>query len=67
LEAQLAEKAKYGKFEDAIADLNELDLVTRLSVSEYAGTLSMTDDEFKKKIETEKKLREMLLSLVTKP
>jgi len=66
LEAQLAEKAKSGKFEDAIANLDELDLVTRLSVSEYAGTLSMTDDEFKKKIETQKKLREMLLSLVTK-
>jgi len=66
LEADLEEKEKSSKFEDAIASLNELDFVTRLSVSEYAGTLSMTDDEFKKNTETKRKMRELLFSLLQK-
>jgi len=37
-----------------------------LSVSEFAGTPSMTDEAFKKSIETRKKLRELLCSLLKK-
>jgi len=60
------EEEKSGKLDDAISKLDDLDFPTQLSVSEYATILSMTDEAFKKSIETRKKLRELLFSLVKK-
>jgi hypothetical protein len=55
-----------GKFEDAIADLDDVDFLTKQTVQEYAETLSMSDKEFAEQYEHKKKFRNLLISLVKK-
>lgn len=55
-----------GKFEDAIADLNDVDFLTKQTVQEYAEIVSMSDREFSKRQELKKKFRDLLVSLVKK-
>jgi hypothetical protein len=52
--------------EDAISKLDDVDLVTKLSVQEYIGLLSMSDEEIAKEDEIRKKFRDSLRSLVKK-
>lgn len=55
-----------GKFEDAIANLEDLDFISKLTVQEYADVLSMSDEEYAKQEEMKKKLRDLLVSLTKK-
>lgn len=54
------------KFEDAIANLNNVDFLTKQTVQKYAEAMSMSDEEFSRKQQNEKKFRDLLLSLVKK-
>ncbi len=54
------------RFENAIADLDDVDFLTKQTVQKYAETISMSDEEFVRKQESEKKFRDLLLSLVKK-
>jgi DNA-binding transcriptional ArsR family regulator len=54
------------KFEDAIADLNDVDFLTKQTVQKYAEIVSMSDKEFSKQQELKKKFRDLLISLVKK-
>ncbi len=55
-----------GKFEDAVSKLDDVDFLTKQKVQEYAETLAMTEEEFAKRQEINKKFRDLLLSLVKK-
>ena len=54
------------KFEDAISNLDDVDFLTKQTVSEYAETLSMSEEEFVRQQELRKKFRDLLISLVKK-
>ena len=54
------------EYEDAISKLNDVDFFTKQHVQEYAGILSMSDEEFATKDELRKKFRELLRSLLVK-
>lgn len=54
------------EYEDAISKLKDLDLFTKQKVQEYAGILSMSDEEFATTDELRKKFRELLRSLRVK-
>lgn len=56
----------FGKFEDAIAELDDVDFLTKQTVQKYAEILSMADDEFVRKQEISKKFRDFLFSLIKK-
>jgi len=55
-----------GKFEDAVAELDDVDFLTKQMVQEYAETLAMSDAEFTKQQKIRGKFRNSLLSLVKK-
>lgn len=52
------------EYSDAVAELDDVDFVTKQTVQEYAEILSMPDDEFIKQQELNKKFRDLLKSLV---
>lgn len=54
------------KYEDAVANIDDLDLISKLTVEEYAELLSMSDEEYAKEQEMKKKLRDLLISLIKK-
>jgi DNA-binding transcriptional ArsR family regulator len=54
------------KFEDAISKLDEVDYLAKQDVQEYAGLLSMTDDELALQDELKKKFQQKLKSLIAK-
>jgi DNA-binding transcriptional ArsR family regulator len=54
------------KYEDAVADLEDLDFLGKLTTQEYAELLSMSDQEYFKQQEMKKKLRDLLISLTKK-
>lgn len=54
------------EFEDAVAKLEDIDFFTKQNVQEYAGILSMSDDEFAERNELRKKFRDLLKSLLVK-
>lgn len=67
LRSRLEEQgSSFGRFEDAISDLNDVDFLTKQTVQKYAETLSMPDEEFAKQQKIEKKFRDLLHSLVKK-
>lgn len=66
LEIGCCKSPKKLELEEEIWNLDDLNLFTKAIASDFAGTLLMSDDEFAKKQETNKKLRELLLSLVKK-
>jgi DNA-binding transcriptional ArsR family regulator len=55
-----------GKFEDAIAKVEDLDLLSKLTLQEYADLLSMPDEEYVKQEEMKRKLRDLLISFIKK-
>jgi DNA-binding transcriptional ArsR family regulator len=54
------------EFEDAISKLEDIDFLTKQNVQEYAGILSMSDEEFDKRNKLKRKFREFLKSLLVK-
>jgi DNA-binding transcriptional ArsR family regulator len=50
-------------YSDAITKLDDVDFITKQIVQEYAEMLSMSDDEFTKQQEHNKKFRDLLKSL----
>ncbi len=54
------------EFEDAISKLDDIDFLTKQDVQEYAGILSMSDEEFAERDELRKKFRDLLKSLQEK-
>jgi len=66
VKSEIDECCSSTKFEDAIAEMEDLDFPTKLLVGEYAGIISMSDKEFTKKEEISRKQRDLLRSLVKK-
>jgi len=66
VKSEIEECCSSAKFEDAIAEMEDLDFPTKLLVGEYAGIISMSDKEFTKKEEISRKQRDLLRSLVKK-
>jgi len=66
LKMELNECCGSRKYEDAISKLDDVDLVTKLDVEEYAGLLSISDEELAKEDEISKKFRDLLRSSVKK-
>jgi DNA-binding transcriptional ArsR family regulator len=66
VKSEIDECCSSAKFEDAIAEMEDLDFPTKLLVGEYAGIISMSDKEFTKKEEISRKQRDLLRSLVKK-
>lgn len=54
------------KFEDDIWNMDDLNFLTKIMATDFAGTLTMSDEEFARKMETRKNLRALLLSLAKK-
>jgi len=52
------------KYEDKIWNMDDLNFLTKMIASDFAGTLLMSDEEFARKMETGKKYRALLRSLV---
>jgi DNA-binding transcriptional ArsR family regulator len=63
---EIDECCSSAKFEDAIAEMEDLDFPTKLLVGEYAKIISISDKEFTKKEEISRKQRDLLRSLVKK-
>ncbi len=54
------------EYEDAVWKLKDIDLLTKKTVQEYAGILSMSDEEFAERNELRKKFRDQLRSLLVR-
>lgn len=54
------------EYEDAVSELEDLDFFTKQNVQEYAGILSMSDEEFAMRNELRKRFRDLLKSLLVK-
>ena len=54
------------EFEEAVAKLEDLDLLTKEDVQEYAALLSMSDKQLVEQDEIDRKFRDLLRSLVKK-
>ncbi len=54
------------EYEDAVSKLDDIDFFTKQNVQEYAGILSMSDEEFVTRDELRKKFRDLLRSLLVK-
>ena len=63
---EMEECCSSAKFEDAIAEIEDLDFPTKLLVGEYAKIISISDKEFTKREEISRKQRDLLRSLVRK-
>ena len=66
LQVELDSCCQGEKFEDAIDKLEDVDFLAKVYVEEFAHYLAMTDEEFAKQQELEKKFRDLLRSLVKK-
>ena len=66
LQGELDKCCESSKFEDKITELEDVDFVTKQDILWYTGILSMTNEEFEKKQEVERKFRDLLISLVKK-
>jgi DNA-binding transcriptional ArsR family regulator len=54
------------EYEDAVSKLEDLDFLTKQDVQEYAGILSMSDEELSTEDELRKKIRNRIRSLLVK-
>ena len=64
VQRKLEEFKGSGKFEEAIAKLDDVDFLTKQTVQEYAETLSISEKEFLEQQELRKKFRNLLTSLI---
>ena len=62
---EAAGKKKF-EIEDEIWNLDDLNFLTKMMATDFAGKLLMSDDEFARQQEIRKKLRDLLLSLAKK-
>lgn len=54
----------HGKIEDQIWEMDDLDILPKLMTSEFAGTLMMSDVQFKEQQDKRKELRRLLRDMV---
>ncbi|MDH5770920.1 MAG: winged helix-turn-helix domain-containing protein [Candidatus Bathyarchaeota archaeon] len=66
LERSLDKCCGSDKFEDAIAELDDIDFITKQTVEKYAERLSMSDEEFAEQQRLAKEFRDLLVSLIKK-
>lgn len=66
LQSGLKECGYSGKFEDPIAELDDIDFFAKQTAQEYAETLSMSEKEFAEQQEARRKFRDLLVSLISK-
>ena len=66
LSLELEDCCSQKNVEEAISKLDEVDYLAKQHAEEYAGLLSMTDEEIAKQDAIKKKFRKMLRSLVVK-
>lgn len=66
LQAEREQCCRTKEYEDAIENLNDVDLITKLTVQEFAMALSMSDKEFAEQEKIEEKFRQTLKSLLKK-
>lgn len=66
LQRGLKECGYSGKFEDAIAELDDIDFFAKQTAQEYAEALSMSEKEFVEQQEARRKFRDLLVSLINK-
>lgn len=64
--SEIQECCESGKFDEQLSKLDDLDLVTKLKVSEYSEILSLSDEEYSKVEKSKRKLRDYLVSLTKK-
>jgi DNA-binding transcriptional ArsR family regulator len=64
IKAELLECCGSSEYEDKISNFEDLDFLTKIEATEYAETISMSDEEFVRLQEIKKKLRNLLKSLV---
>ena len=64
VQAELDEGKDSGKFEDKISEMDEVDFLTKQTVQKFAETLSMSDEEFARQQQINKKFKNLLKSLV---
>jgi predicted transcriptional regulator len=62
IQGELEKCCLSGKFEDAVSELDDIDIFTKQTVQEYAETLTMSDEEFDNQLDQRRKFREMLVS-----
>ncbi len=63
---ELEKSCNAGRFENKITELDDVDPFTKLTVSRYAETLAMSEEQFTRQQELERKFRDLLLSLTKK-
>lgn len=54
------------EYEDAVSKLDDIDFFTKQTVQEYAGILSMSDEEYAERNELRKKFRDLLKSMLVR-
>ena len=54
------------EYEDAVSKLDDIDFITKQNVQEYAGILSMSDEEYAERNELRKKFRDLLKSMLVR-
>lgn len=64
LKTELDRLCKSGEFDEGISEQEDIDYISQLYLGELAEMLSMTDEEFKKQQELERKIRELLVSML---
>jgi DNA-binding transcriptional ArsR family regulator len=66
VQSELEEWGDSAKFEDKISKLDDVDFLTKQTVQKYAETLSMSDKDFARRQELNKKFNDLLRSLAKK-
>jgi len=64
LQRKLDECCSEAKYDDVISELDNIDWYTQEVVSKYTETLSMSNEEFLEQQELERRLRDVLISLI---
>lgn len=64
LEIELAKCCKKAEYEEAISELDNTDFLSQLLAEEYIGIVSVSDKDMAKEDEVQKKIRDMLKSVV---
>ncbi|HVP27042.1 MAG TPA: metalloregulator ArsR/SmtB family transcription factor [Candidatus Bathyarchaeia archaeon] len=66
LQLELDDCCKITAYEDKITEMENIDLLTKIRIEEFASIISMTDEEFANEVKINRKLMELLRSLVKK-
>jgi predicted ArsR family transcriptional regulator len=66
VQADLEKCCQIGEFESKISELEDVDFPTKLTVTEWASILLMSDEQFAKDEELRRKFRNLLTSLIKK-